>query len=129
MAGCKSALQNNSALSTIEAMSDPQSHIHIEVDRSKKIFRLSAPVFSGEETAPKAIAKFFASLPSQSASTLSLTEDNVVLHEELPFCWGPQPTMRQQFYRFLRRAQQCRHHLRCAANHERFGDAQSILDS
>lgn len=98
----------------------------ISIDPLKKTFRLSTPVFTGSAAAPKAIAHYFASLPSRKA-TLSIQEDQIFLEETLPTSWGPQPTLRQQVYDFLRRAQRCHHHLRCAANDERLGDIQSIL--
>ncbi len=98
----------------------------ISIEIAKKTFRLSAPVFSGDAAAPKAIANYFASLPDRKA-TLSIQEDQILLEETLPCSSGPQPTLRQQVYDFLRRARRCHHHLRCAANDERLGDIQSIL--
>lgn len=114
----------------MDAMSDDNLPISIEIDRQKKIFLLSAPVFSGDAALPKAIANYFISLPNRAASALAVNEvDQIFFEEELPFSWGSQPTLRQQFYHFLRRAQRCRHHLRSVAHNEMLGDAQSLLES
>lgn len=110
-------------------MSEKPFSISIEIDRPKKNFRLSAPVFSGEASAPKAIAAAASSLPGRTASLLVKEDNQIFFEEELPSSWGPQPTFRHKVYEFLRRAQRCRHYLRCAANEEKLGDAHSFFDS
>jgi hypothetical protein len=53
----------------------------------------------------------------------------VMLSEDLPFVWGPQPTLRQQVYRFMRRAQKCRHILSRIEQMQQLHDVQDILES
>lgn len=102
----------------------------MEIDKAKKNFRLSAPIFSDDADLPKAIAAYFASLPVNATTTLAVNEESQILFEQqLPCHWGPQPTLREQLYRFLRRARRCQHLLRSAANDERRGAAQAFLDS
>jgi hypothetical protein len=90
-------------------MNDCSSHFFLEIDSQRQIFRMSAPVFQGTARLPQSVAHFL-SKPISDRPTLSLEKNKVVmLTEEIPFSWGPQPTLRQQFYRFTRRARQCRH--------------------
>ena len=70
---------------------------------------MTAPVFQGAAHLPQSVAHLLSTSISQRA-TLSLEKNKiVVICEEIPFSWGPQPTLRQQFYRFARRTRQCRH--------------------
>ena len=90
-------------------MNDSDTHYFLELDSQKKIFRLTAPVFQGSSLLPQSVALFFATQFSEK-NALSMEKNNVVmLCEEIPVSWGPQPTLRQQFYRFTNRARQCRH--------------------
>jgi hypothetical protein len=101
----------------------------IDVDLQKQIFRMSTQVFRGSATLPKSIAEYFAALSTQRAALALDKQKVVILTEEIPFAWGPQPTLRQQFYRFLRRAQQCRHLLGRLAHIERRSDVEDMLES
>ena len=110
-------------------MESIQPNIHLEIDRQNKIFRLSASVFSGEASLPKSVAKFFTTLPQGSAFLSLENETDILFQEEFSFSRGHQTTMRQQFYEFLRRANQCRHLLSCVEQLERVRDANSLLES
>jgi len=89
-------------------MNESPTNYFIEVDSQKQIFRLSAPVFQGSASLPQSVALFFAT-HFQQGTTLSLDKNKVVMFiEETPISWGPQPSLREQFYRFTRRARQCR---------------------
>jgi len=96
----------------------------LEVDSQKRSFRFSSPVFSGKEALPILVSRYFAQM-----SSLVIENEKVVLCEELPFSWGSQPTLRQQFYRMIRRANMCRHLLKGIAHIEQKNDIDSILDS
>jgi hypothetical protein len=97
-----------------------------EIDFQKRIFRLSTPVFSGDQA--QAFVRFFSNL-SSTKTTLLLEKNSVIFCKELPFVWGPQPTLRQQVYAFLRYAKKCRHHLSRLAYFEKMKDVQVILES
>ncbi len=70
------------------------------------------------------VSRYFA-----QKSSLVIENEKVVLCDELPFSWGLQPTLREQFYRFIRRAEKCRHLLASIAHIEQRRDVDSILDS
>ena len=90
-------------------MNDSSTNYILEFDSQKQIFRLSAPVFQGSADLPKSVARFFAN-HFQQGSAISLEKNKIVMiREEIPFSRGPQTTMREQFYRFARRARRCRH--------------------
>ena len=90
-------------------MNDSSTNYILELDSQRQIFRLSAEVFRGPVEQPQAVALFL-SMRLNQRPTISLQKNKVVLLcEEIPFSWGPQPTLREQFYRFVRRARQCRH--------------------
>ena len=90
-------------------MNDSATHYILEFDSQKKIFRLTAPVFQGSALLPQSVALFLATRFS-GRPTLSMEKNKVVMIcEEISTSWGPQPTLRQQFYQFMSRARQCRH--------------------
>jgi hypothetical protein len=101
-----------------------ETKFFIEVDRDKKIFRLSAPVFRGSSALVSKVAQFFASAGLQGAS-LTVQGKNVLFQQEVPFAGG----MRLQVHRFLRRANQCRNLFRDVENIERFQFVEAILES
>jgi len=108
-------------------MSDACPSISVEIDWHKQIFRLSAPVFSGDSSASRAVAQFFASLQSECSRSFSLQEDKqILLQEEIPFSWGPQPTMREQVYRFLSHVKRCHHYLNSIHRMVQFSDAAQL---
>lgn len=109
-------------------MSDLPVKYLIDVDLRKQTFRLSAPVFQGNTILPQAAARLLATLPNQGTN-LQLDKNKVMIIEELPFVWGPQPTLRQRFYDFIRRAQRCRHLFKRLAHIEHRQNVEDILDS
>ena len=69
---------------------------------------MSAPAYQGTAASPEAVARVLADRANLSSSLVLEKGKAVMFCEEIPFSWGPQPTLRQQFYRFVRRANQCR---------------------
>jgi len=107
--------------------SAPTNYI-FQVDPQKQIFRMSAPVFQGFAGLPQSVALFLATRFSQRTS-LTLDKNKVVVFsEEIPFSWGPQPTFRQQFYRFVQRARRCRHLFGRLAQIEHRRNADALID-
>lgn len=103
------------------------SNYFLEIDTQKQIFRLSTQVFQGRAELPQSVARLLSTRISQRA-TLSLEKNKIIMFcEEIPFSWGPQPTMRQQFYSFVRRARQCRHLFGRLAQFEHRRNADSII--
>ena len=89
----------------------------INVDKQNKVFRLSTPVFNENEAVrwPKWAVQFFSSKKPQ---TFYLNGHSIFFREEIPFNWGPQPTLRHQIYRFMQRAAQAKKKLSDIARQE-----------
>jgi hypothetical protein len=101
----------------------------LEIDTQKQSFRLSTPVFRGSSSLPQMAARFFMANASRRTSIAIEKGTIVMLREEIPCSWGPQPSLREKFYGFLRRAQRCRHLFKRIKHLEQLRDVDSILES
>jgi hypothetical protein len=107
------------------------NHYTLEVDSNTKNFRWSTPVYNGKDTLPRAAGSFLSTMCVQKSSgeerrvtQLVLEKNKVLLREDIHFLQGPQSTMRQRFYHFLRRAERCRELLRTISMIEKVRDAK-----
>ena len=97
-------------------------NVSIRTDHKTKSFHLSAPVYLGTAQLPQSIAQFFNSLSQEKNRGISL-------QGKIPFSWGYQPTLRQRFYEFARKAKEHRKFFKYIEICERLRNIDSILDS
>ena len=99
----------------------------LELDSKRQIFRMFAPVYQGPSQLPRAAVRSVSMLNCPRAKLKLEQNQTVVLSEEIPFSWGPQPSMRQQYHSFMRRVRRYRYLFDSLAQMEHRSNADSIL--
>ncbi len=108
--------------------------IKIDFDSSKKVFFLSAPIFSCSGQLPGSIKKYVEvrekhSFHPYKTSFLLDGENGVLLVQELPFVWGFQPSFREQVHAFRRLSESCHHLLLEMAIEEKLEQIERFLNA
>jgi hypothetical protein len=110
-------------------VSDMNDHYRIKADTQRQIFLMTSVVFKGFSKIPLAAVNFFSNQRFTNCSFEIGEEGEVRLCQKEPFSWDFQPTMRQQFYRFLHKTRRIRFLLEKLAQIERRQIIDASLDS